>query len=60
MTSSDHEEPRADVIEQHQPATPEPDESDQTQPQGELPLEADAADAADQAQEVDLDDEDYR
>lgn len=60
MTSSDHEEPLADVIEQHQAAAAEPDDSDQTQVPGRLPLEADVADAAEQAQEVDLDDEDYR
>ena len=60
MTESDREEPIADVIEQHQPAAPDQDESDKPQLPDKVPLEADVADAADQAREVDLDDEDYR
>jgi hypothetical protein len=54
------DEPLADVVEQHQPAVPGTDDTDEPQLPEKLPLEADAADAAEQAREVDLDEEDYR
>ncbi|HET9898277.1 MAG TPA: hypothetical protein VFQ44_25395 [Streptosporangiaceae bacterium] len=60
MSENDHEEPQADVIEQHQQAAPDNDEAEQDQEQTRLPLEADAADAADQARVVELDEEEYR
>ena len=62
MSENDHDEPQADVIEQRQQAAPEPDEPDREQELGQtrLPLEADAADAADQARIVELDEEEYR
>lgn len=60
MTDRGYEEPIADVVEQNQPATPRPDESDEPRIPDKLPLEADAADAAEQAREVELDEDDYR
>jgi hypothetical protein len=60
MTDSGYEEPIADVVEQNQPAAPRPDESDEPRMLDKLPLEADAADAAEQAREVELDEDDYR
>ncbi len=60
MSNSDIEEPIADVVEQHQPVDPGADTSDEPELPDRLPLEADAADAAEQAREVGLDDEDYR
>lgn len=63
MTHSDYEEPLADVAEQNQPAAPTPeesDESDESRIPDRIPLEVDAADAAEQAREVELDEDDYR
>lgn len=60
MTHSDYEEPLADVVEQNQPAVPMADEPDEPRIPDKLPLEADAADAAEQAREVELDEDDYR
>jgi hypothetical protein len=60
MTDSGYDEPLADVVEQNQPASPSADESEEPQLPEKLPLEADAADAAEQAREVGLDEEDYR
>jgi hypothetical protein len=63
MPDSDHEEPIIDVVERHQPvAPPAPSlqESDEPELPGRIPLEADPADAADQAREVQLDEDDYR
>lgn len=60
MTVSGNEEPLADVAEQNQPAVPRADESDESRMPGKLPLEVDAADAAEQAREVVLDEDDYR
>jgi hypothetical protein len=60
MTDSDREEPITDVAEQHlavQPGTDEPDEPEL--PAG-VPLEVDTADAAEQAREIALDEDDYR
>lgn len=60
MTDSDNEEPLADVVEQNKPVAPEADDSDEPRIPDKIPLEADAADAAEQAREVELDEDDYR
>ncbi len=60
MTNSGTEQPIADVVEQNQLVAPDADESKEPQLPDRLPLEADAADAAEQAREVELDEEDYR
>lgn len=60
MTDRGVDEPYPDVIEQHQEAVPGADEPEETELPGRLPLEADAADAAEQAREVQLGEEDYR
>jgi len=60
MTGSGLDEPVPDVVEQHQEAVPDADEPEGNELPRELPLEADAADAAEQAREVSLGDEDYR
>jgi hypothetical protein len=53
------EAPEADVVEQETDAVPTPDDS--AEDLEDVPLEADPADAAEQAREVDLaDDEDHR
>jgi hypothetical protein len=54
------DEPVPDVVEQKRDAVPGADETEQAEFPRELPLEADAADAADQARVVELGDEDYR
>ena len=60
MTDSDQEEPITDVLEQNQPAVPGITETGERQIPGRIPLEANEADAAEQAREVQLDDDDYR
>ena len=62
MTDRDPEEPVDDVVEQHTEVLPEADEDeDQSElPTVRLPLEADEADAAEQARTVGGDDDDYR
>jgi hypothetical protein len=60
MTDNDREEPIPDVVEQNQLVTTKPEESDETELPGRVPLEADQADAAEQAREVTLDEDDYR
>jgi len=60
MTDSGYEEPLADVVEQNQSIAPRADESDEPRIPDKLPLEVDAADAAEQAREVVLDEDDYR
>jgi hypothetical protein len=60
MTDSGYEVPLADVVEQNQPVAPRADESDEARIPDKLPLEVDAADAAEQAREVVLDEDDYR
>jgi hypothetical protein len=72
MTARDREEPIIDVIEQSQPVSPaEPAEdgelsalgsrqSGESELPGRIPLEANEADAAEQAREVHLDEDDYR
>ena len=60
MSNSSYDEPIADAVEQSQPADPAADESNEPELPDKLPLEADAADAAEQAREVGLGEEDYR
>jgi hypothetical protein len=54
------DEPVPDVVEQLQEAVPDGDESDETEPPLEVPLEADPADVAEQARTVRLGEDDYR
>jgi hypothetical protein len=54
------DEPEPDSAEQHQEAVPEADDPDRAELPDRVPLEADAADAAEQARVVELGDEDYR
>jgi hypothetical protein len=55
------EAPDADVAEQTMDAVPEDEDTDEPARPDELPLEANEADAAEQAREVHLDeDDDYR
>jgi len=60
MTDRGLDEPFPDVVEQHTEAVPGTDESEESELPAKLPLEADPADAADQAREVQLGEEDYR
>ena len=60
MSNSSYDEPIADVVEQSQPAAPGADDLSKPELPEKVPLEADAADAAEQAREVELDEEDYR
>jgi hypothetical protein len=60
MTDSGLDKPVPDVLEQSQDAVPGADEAPDAVLPDELPLEADEADAADQAREVDFGEEDYR
>ena len=59
MTERELDEPVADVVEQHQEVVPDEVEPDETEA-GELPLEANEADVADQARTVRPSDDDYR
>jgi hypothetical protein len=59
MTEPGLDEPVADVVEQRQEAIPDGDESEAELPRG-VPLEADAADAAEQARSVELGEDEYR
>jgi hypothetical protein len=55
------EAPDADVAEQTMDALPEDEDTDEPAPPDNLPLEANEADAAEQAREVHVDeDDDYR
>jgi hypothetical protein len=61
MTERSLDEPDADVAEQNQEVVSLDDDLDQEDLPEEVPLEADLADAADQAREVGLgEDDDYR
>jgi hypothetical protein len=60
MTDAGLDEPFPDVAEQSQDAVPDAGEPDEIELPIEVPLEADAADAADQAREVELGEEEYR
>jgi hypothetical protein len=59
MTDS-NDRPLADVIEQNQQVNADAETADEPELPGRLPLEVDPADAAEQAREVSLDEEDYR
>jgi len=59
MSDQDLEGPVADSVEQHQEAIPGADEADDSQPQ-DIPLEADAADVAEQGRGLSLEEDDYR
>jgi hypothetical protein len=54
------ERPVPDSVEQGQDAISGTNEQETAEVPAELPLEADEADAAEQARELDLDDDDYR
>lgn len=63
MTDADFDEPVPDVVEQSQEAVPDADDSDESRENElplQLPLEANPADAAEQAREVRLGEDDYR
>jgi hypothetical protein len=60
MTDRDPEEPLPDVIEQSQEVMPGADDDEDGSLDDELPLEADPADAAEQAREVNIEEDDYR
>jgi hypothetical protein len=54
------DEPEPDAAEQHQEAVPGADDPGPAELPERVPLEADAADAAEQARVVELGDDDYR
>jgi hypothetical protein len=54
------DEPVPDVVEQLQEAVPDGEESEETELPAVVPLEADPADAAEQARTVQLGEDDYR
>lgn len=60
MIDAGLDEPDADVAEQHQEAVPGGDKGDKAELPERVPLEADPADAAEQAREVELGEDDYR
>jgi hypothetical protein len=60
MTDRGLDEPVADAVEQSQEAVPRAEETDEADLLGAMPLEADPADAAEQAREVELGEDDYR
>jgi len=60
MTDRGLDEPEPDAAEQHQEAVPGTDDSDEAELPDSVPLEADAADAAEQARVVELGEDDYR
>jgi hypothetical protein len=57
---SDSDAPEADVVEQHTPVTPDPEETDPVVRVAEhRPLEANEADVLEQEEEVPIDDDRY-
>lgn len=60
MTDRGLDEPVPDVVEQNQEAVPDAGTADDDEQPSTWPLEADPADAAEQAREVELGEEDYR
>lgn len=63
MTDRGLDDPIPDVVEQSQEAVPHADEDDEVEDvelMEDVPLEADPADAADQAREIELGEDDYR
>jgi len=59
MTDRGLDEPVPDVVEQHQQVDPGSEETDEVAVPGELPLEVDPADAAEQARIVELGEDEY-
>jgi hypothetical protein len=57
---TDSEAPITDVADQNQPVNSRADDPDEMELPDRVPLEADPADAAEQAREVSLDEDDYR
>jgi len=60
MTDRGLDEPVPDVVEQSQEVVPAADEADQVELLQVIPLEANPADAAEQAREIELGEDDYR
>jgi hypothetical protein len=60
MTDSNDDKPLADVLEQNQQVSADVEDSNEPELPDGLPLEVDPADAAEQAREVGLDEDDYR
>ncbi len=63
MTDRGLDDPIPDVVEQSQEAVPHADEDDEVEDvelMEDVPLEADPADAAEQAREIELGEDDYR
>jgi hypothetical protein len=63
MTDRGLDDPIPDVVEQSQEAVPHADEGDEVEDvelMEDVPLEADPADAAEQAREIELGEDDYR
>ena len=60
MTEPSLDEPVPDVIEQHQAAIPDDEQSLEASIPPQVPLEADPADAAEQSQIVELGEDEYR
>jgi len=60
LSNEELEAPDADAAEQGQDAIPGDAESDEQGPPAEPPLEADEADTAEQARELNVDDDEYR
>jgi len=60
MTDRGLDEPVPDVVEQSQEVVPAADEADEAELLQVIPLEADPADAAEQAREIELGEDDYR
>ena len=60
LTNDELEAPDADAAEQGQDAIPSADDADELDALTDLPLEANQADSAEQARELNLDDDEYR
>jgi len=60
MTDRGLDEPVPDVVEQSQEVVPAADEADEAELLQVIPLEANPADAAEQAREIELGEDDYR
>ena len=60
MTDRGIDEPVPDAVEQRREVVPDGEESDELELPTQIPLEADPADAAEQARTVQLGEDDYR
>lgn len=60
MSENDLEKPVPDATDQEIPVAGEPGEPPEEEPGGELPFDANEADAAEQHREVQLDEDEYR